>query len=162
MAARNANTNAAAQADKPQVVFTRVFDAPRELVFKAWTEPERLKRWFGPQQFTLPLCEVDLRPGGALRMEMRGPDGTAYPMTGVFQEIVEPSRLVFSTAPLDEKGEPLFEVLNIVTLEEHEGKTKLTLEARVTKTTPQAKPYLEGMHEGWIQTLDRLEQELAR
>src|SRR5260370_27297233 len=114
MAESNASTSAAPKGTERDLVMSRVFDAPRELVFKSWIEPERLKRWWGQHQFTLPVCEVDLRPGGVLKMHMRGPDGTVYPMTGIFQEINEPSRLVFITTPLDEKGEPLFEVLNTV------------------------------------------------
>ena len=88
---------------------------------------------------------------------MRGPDGTLYPMTGVYQEIVEPGRLVFTSAALDEEGNPLFEVLNTVTFSEQGGKTTLMLQARVVKSTAEAVPYLEGMEEGWSQSLDRLE-----
>ena len=75
-----------------ELVLARVFDAPREVVFKAWTNVEHLKRWWGPKNFTNPVCEVDVRPGGAMRIHMRGPDGTIYPMTGVFQEIDHRSR----------------------------------------------------------------------
>jgi uncharacterized protein YndB with AHSA1/START domain len=142
------------------IVVTRVFDAPRDLVFQAWTDPERLKRWWGPKGFSNPVCEIDSRPGGAIRIHMRGPDGTIYPMTGVFQEIVEPERIVFTSAALDEKGDPLFEVLNTVTFAEHGGKTKLTLHARVTKTTAKAARYLAGMEQGWNQYLDRLDEEV--
>src|ERR1035438_6868275 len=79
-----------------ELILTRVFDAPREIVFKAWTEVERLKRWWGPKNFTNSVCEIDPRPGGAMRIHMRAPDdGVIYPMTGVFQEIAEPERLVF-------------------------------------------------------------------
>src|SRR5579871_3024258 len=85
----------------PDLVITRVFDAPRELVFKAWTEHERLKRWWGPKNFTNPVCEVDSRPGGAMRIDMRAPDGRVYPMTGRYEEIVEPERIVFTSGALD-------------------------------------------------------------
>ncbi len=138
------------------LVFTRIFDAPRDLVFKAWTEAEHLKRWWGPHGFTNPVCEVDPRPGGAIRIDMRGPDGTIYPMTALYREIVEPERLVFTSAALDEKGNPLFEVLNTVTFAEHAGKTKLTVHASVVKATAEAAPYLAGMDQGWSQSLDRL------
>jgi len=87
---------------------------------------------------------------------MRGPDGTVYPMTGVYQEIVEPERLVFTSAALDEKGHPMFEVLTTVTFAEQGGKTKQTMRARVIKITPQAAPYIAGMEQGWTQSLERL------
>ena len=87
-----------------ELVLTRVFDAPRELVFKAWTDAKRVAQWWGPHQFTNPVCELDARPGGAIRIHMRGPDGTVYPMTGVYQEVVEPERIVFTSAALDAAG----------------------------------------------------------
>jgi uncharacterized protein YndB with AHSA1/START domain len=142
----------------PVLTLTRVFDAPRALVFKAWTDPKMLARWWGPHHFTNPVCEADLRPGGKIRIDMRGPEGTVYPMTGVFHEIDEPHRLVFSTTPLDEDGEPMFEVLNTISFEEHGGKTKLTVQARVVKTTAVAAQYLDGMEAGWTQSLERLEE----
>ena len=138
------------------VVLTRVFDAPRDLVFRAWTDPRQLAQWWGPHNFTNPRCEVDVRPGGALRIDMRGPDGVVYPCAGVFREVVEPERLVFTTAALDAAGNAMFEVLNTVTFVEHQGKTKLTLHAEVASATPQADRFLAGMEEGWSQSLERL------
>ena len=138
------------------LTMTRTFDAPRDLVFKAWIDPSHVAQWWGPHGFTMPVCELDARPGGAIRMHMRGPDGTVYPMTGVYKEVVEPERLVFTGAALDEEGKPLFEVLNTVTFAEHGGKTTLTLEARVLMATAEADPYLSGMEAGWTQTLERL------
>jgi uncharacterized protein YndB with AHSA1/START domain len=142
----------------PVLTITRAFDAPRTLVFKAWTDPKMLARWWGPHHFTNPVCEVDVRPGGGIRIDMRGPEGTVYPMTGVFHDIVVPERLVFSTTPLDEAGKPMFEVLNTVTFEENAGTTKFTLQARFVKTTAVAAQYLEGMEAGWTQSLERLEE----
>ena len=139
-----------------ELVLTRVLDAPRELVFRAWIEPERVARWWGPRGFTSPLCELDARPGGAIRIDLRAPDGTVYPMSGTFKEIVPPERLVFASAALDEHGRPLFEILNTVTFAERGGKTTLTLRAQVLMATPQAAPYLSGAEAGWSQTLDRL------
>jgi uncharacterized protein YndB with AHSA1/START domain len=159
MAASNPSTNSAANRE---LVITRVFDAPRDIVFKAWTDPQRVKRWWGPKGFTNPVCEVDPRPGGAIRIHMRAPDGAVHPMTGVFQEIVEPERLTFTSSALDEKGAPLFEVLTTITLSEEGGKTKMTLRASVTMATPAGAPHLAGMEQGWSQTLDRLAQEVAR
>jgi uncharacterized protein YndB with AHSA1/START domain len=155
MTVSNAKTSDAMTATERELVITRVFDAPRELVFKAWTDPKHVAQWWGPKGFTNPVCELNVRPGGAIRIHMRGPDGTVYPMTGVYQEIVEPERLVFTSAALDERGKPLFEVLSTVTFAEQGGKTTLTLQARVVKSTAEAAPYLEGMAQGWTQSLDR-------
>jgi len=146
---------------EPELVLTRVFKAPRGPVFAAWTEPTQVAQWWGPNGFTNPVCELDVRPGGAIRIHMRGPDGTVYPMTGVYQEIVEPERLVFTSAALDESGKPLFDVLNTVAFVEHDGTTKLTVRARVVKSTAGAAPYLAGMEAGWTQSLERLGVHLA-
>jgi uncharacterized protein YndB with AHSA1/START domain len=143
-----------------ELITTRIFDAPREVVFRAWADPDRLKRWWGPKGFTNPVCEVDVRPGGAIRIDMRAPDGVVYPMTGTFVEIVEPERLVFTSSALDQKGEPMFEILNTVTFAEEGGKTKLTVHARVSKVRGEAAPHLAGMEQGWSMTLDRLAEEV--
>ncbi len=142
--------------EEKELVLTRVFDAPRELVFKVWTDPKHVAQWWGPRGFTNPVCELDLRPGGAILIHMRSPDGIVYPMTGVFQEVVPPERLVFTSAALDSDGNPMFEVLTTVTFAEEGGKTKQILRARVIKKTAQAAPYLAGMEQGWTQSLERL------
>jgi uncharacterized protein YndB with AHSA1/START domain len=147
--------------DYPPLKITRVFDAPRELVFKAWTDAEHLKRWWGPRDFTNPVCEIDVRRGGAIRIDMRSPDGTVYPMTGVVQEVSAPERIVFTSIAMDGSGAPLFEILNTVLFSDENGKTKLTIEARVLKTTADAGQYLDGMEEGWTQSLDRLAEVLT-
>src|SRR5260370_40570020 len=85
--------------EEQDLVLTRVFDAPRELVFKVWTNPKHVAQWWGPHGFTNPVCELDLRPGGAILIHMRGANGIVYPMTGVYQEVVEPERLRV-TAPM--------------------------------------------------------------
>ena len=139
-----------------ELVITRILDAPRELVFNVWTDPKHLAQWWGPRGFTNPVCEVDPHPGGAIRIHMRGPNGAVHPMTGVYQEVVRPERLVFTSSALDKEGKPLFEVLTIVTFAEQGGKTKLTMQAKVVKSTAEAAPFLAGMEEGWKQTLDRL------
>ena len=139
-----------------EVEFTRVFDAPRDLVFKAWTDPKHVAKWWGPRGFTNPRCELDARAGGAIRIDMRGPDGTVYPMSGTFTEVRAPERLVFTSGALDPQGRPLFEVLTTVTFAEHGGKTTLTLKAQVVQATAEAAPHLNGMREGWSQSLERL------
>jgi uncharacterized protein YndB with AHSA1/START domain len=146
-----------------KLVLTRTFQAPRSLVFKVWTDPKHLAQWWGPHGFTNPVCEVEVRPGGDIRIDMTGPDGVVYPMNGVFHEIVEPERLVFTaTAHQDKEGRPGLEVLNTVTFVEHEGGTTLTLEAVVKKAAPEAARALEGMEVGWTQSLERLAAQLAR
>jgi len=147
--------------EEQELVLTRVFDAPRELVFKVWTDPKHVARWWGPHRFTNPVCELDLRPGGAILIHMRGPDGTVYPMTGVYQEILRPERLVFTSSALDASGNPMFEILTTVTFAEENGKTKQILRARVIKRTAQAAPYLAGMEAGWTQSLERLAAYIA-
>ena len=142
-----------------ELVLTRVYNAPRERVWKAWTDPKQLAQWWGPAGFTNPRCEADVRPGGALRIDMRGPDGTVYPMSGVYREVVAPERLVFTGSALDKKGKPLFEVLNTVTFAEQGGKTKLTVQAQVVKKIAAvADQYLKGQEQGWGQSLKRLEE----
>jgi len=157
MATGNIMTN-----EERELVLTRVFDAPRELVFKAWTDPKQVAQWWGPHGFTNPVCDLDVRPGGAIRIHMRGPEGTVYPMTGVYQEVVEPERLVFTSAALDADGNPMFEVLTTVTFAEQGGKTKQIMRARVINTTAQAAPYIAGMEQGWTQSLERLAKSLAK
>src|SRR5882762_715575 len=72
--------------------------ATGNITTNAWTDPKQVAEWWGPHRFTNPVCDLDVRPGGAIRIHMRGPDGTVYPMTGVYQEVVEPERLVFTSA----------------------------------------------------------------
>jgi uncharacterized protein YndB with AHSA1/START domain len=131
-------------------------------VFKAWTEPKHLARWWGPNGFTNPVCEVDPRPGGAIRIVMRGPDGVDYPMSGTFREIVEPERLVFSAVAEDEDGNPLLEALTTVTFAERSGKTELTLHARGVALVAVGAQMLQGMQDGWTQSLDRLDAVMTR
>lgn len=153
MPATNAASSAAVSDQAQELVITRVFDAPRQAVFKAWTDPKQLKEWWGPHRFTNPVCEVDARPGGAIRIDMRGPDGTLYPMKGVFREIVAPERLVFATTAFDGK----LEVLNTVTFAEEKGQTRMRLRAVVVKSSPEVAGALAGMQEGWSQSLEKLQ-----
>ena len=134
--------------EKKELEISRLYNAPRELLFRVWTDPEHLARWWGPAGFTNPVCEIDVRPGGAILIHMQGPDGTVYPMDGMYHEIVEPERLVFMSAALDNKGSRLFEVLNTITFTEEGKKTKLTLNATVSKITADAWQYLDGMNQG--------------
>jgi uncharacterized protein YndB with AHSA1/START domain/DNA-binding transcriptional ArsR family regulator len=146
---------------RKEVTITRLFDAPRELVFKAWIDPKLVAQWWGPNGFTNPVCELDVRPGGAIRIDMRGPDGVVYPNKGVFQEVVEPERLVLIMRAFEnEEGHPQLEVLTTVTFAERDGKTKLTLHTTVIKSTPEVAAAVNGMEEGWGQSLGRLAERL--
>jgi len=149
-------TGSIAPKEGHELVLTRIFDAPPELVFKAWTDPKIVAKWWGPHRYTTPVCELDARPGGAFRIHMRSPDGTVYPMTGVYQQVVEPERIVFTSAALDAAGNRMFELLTTVTFAEEGGQTKQILRARVIKSTAEGAPYLAGMEAGWTQTLERL------
>jgi uncharacterized protein YndB with AHSA1/START domain len=139
-----------------EMSLTRRVSAPLEVVFRAWTDAKQLAEWWGPKGFTNPVCEVDARVGGAIRIHMRAPDGVVYPMTGRFVQIDRPHRLVFMTAALDGEGKPMFEILNTVTFTKVETGTEIALVAQVTSTTPDAPRYLSGMSMGWSQSLDRL------
>jgi uncharacterized protein YndB with AHSA1/START domain len=140
-----------------EVEITRIFDAPREVVFRAWTDPKHVAAWWGPRGFTAPKVEVDPRPGGVFSIDMQAPDGTITPAKGVFKEIVPPTRLVFVTRAFeDERGRPRFEVETTVTLAEKGGATHLTLRAVVLVAAVEMAAGVAGMREGWSETLDKL------
>jgi uncharacterized protein YndB with AHSA1/START domain len=139
-----------------EVTVVRVFDAPRELVFRMWTEPKHMAQWWGPKGFSNPVCEIDARPGGRILIHMTGPDGTVYPMSGIFHEVVPPQRLVFVAVPEDRDGKPLLESVTTVSFEDQDGKTKLTVEAKAVGLAPIAPQMLAGMQAGWTQSLERL------
>jgi uncharacterized protein YndB with AHSA1/START domain len=139
-----------------EVSLTRRIAMSPEVVFAAWVDPKHLAEWWGPKGYTNPVCEADARVGGAIWIHMRSPDGVVYPMTGRFVEIDRPHRLVFTAAPVDERGRHVMEVLNTVTFTKVDGGTEIALVARVTCTTPDATRFLSGMSQGWSQSLDRL------
>jgi uncharacterized protein YndB with AHSA1/START domain len=151
-----ANASAAPSSTAREIVITRVIDAPRALVFRAWTDAAHLAHWWGPEGFTNPVCEADARVGGAWRIVMRSPDGTNYPCGGVYREVVEPERLVFTNIATDMAGNPVLDGLTTVSFAEQGGKTLLTLHTRATALVDFAVAYLAGMEAGWMQSLDRL------
>src|SRR5262249_1115153 len=108
------------------------------------------------------VCEIDVRRGGAIRIVMRAPDGAEYPMTGVFREIVEPERLVFTNIAVDDKRNTLIDGLTTVTFAEQGDKTKLTLRTTAVALVARAAAMLEGMEAGWTQSLERLAEHLAK
>jgi uncharacterized protein YndB with AHSA1/START domain len=160
---------------KNEVVFTRIVDGPRALVFKAWTDPRHMAQWWGPHTFTNPVCEMDVRPGGIYRILMRGPDGVEYPLKGVYREILEPERLVYTQdlaefpaewkdalqEELRKAGRKLVvESLMTVKFAEHGGKTKLTIQTRFDSVVLRDAMLKRQMAEGWAESLERLEQHL--
>ncbi len=147
-------------ADK-ELTITRVFDAPRPLVFQAWTDARHLAQWWGPQGFTNPVCEIEARVGGAIRIHMRGPDGMVHKMMGEVREIVPPERLVFTNIAVDESGHSIIEGLTTVTFTEEAGKTRLVLHTRAAATVEYAVAHIKGMEAGWTQSIDRLQALVA-
>jgi uncharacterized protein YndB with AHSA1/START domain len=145
-----------------EIAITRVFDAPRVLVFEAWTEAKHLALWWGPKGFTNPVCEIDARVGGKLRVHMRSPDGVIYPMMGEIREVVPPERLAFTNIALDDAGNHIIEGFTIVTFADEGGKTRLTLHTRGSAVVEKAIAYLQGMELGWTQSIDKLAALLAR
>lgn len=139
------------------VTLTRVYDAPRDLVWRAWTDAKHLAHWFGPKGFTSSVPELDVRVGGALHIVMHGPDGNDYPMKGEFREVVPPKRLVFSNIAIDKNGNHLLEGETTVIVEEQDGKTRLTLHTRAVGLVPIAPQMLAGMEAGWSQSIDKLD-----
>jgi uncharacterized protein YndB with AHSA1/START domain len=151
----------------PPLEIVRVIDAPRERVWRAWTDPADLAKWWGPDMFTTPKCELDPRPGGKILVVMHGPAGTPFdvdmPMTGEFREVAAPERVVYvSGAMPDEKGVNLFETRTTVSLEDAGGKTKLTLRVEVLRASPGAEGPLAGMAMGWGQSVERLAAHAAK
>ena len=151
-----APTNKPAQYGEGKLTLTRVFDAPREVVWQAWTDPKHMAQWFGPRGFTSSVPELDVRVGGALRIVMHGPDGNDYPMKGMFREVTPPTRLVFSNIAIDNDGNHLLEGETTVILEEQGGKTRLILHTYAKGLVPMATQMLAGMEAGWSQSLDKL------
>jgi uncharacterized protein YndB with AHSA1/START domain len=145
-----------------ELTITRIFDAPRALVFRAWTDAKHLAQWWGPKGFTNPVCEIDARVGGKLRIHMRAPDGTIYPMEGEIREFVAPQRLVFTNIALDAAGNHVLEGRTTVIFAEEGGKTKLTLQTHAKAVVDYAAAYLQGMEAGWTQSIDKLAALVAR
>jgi uncharacterized protein YndB with AHSA1/START domain len=153
-----ARSSAATEAADRVLVITRVFDAPRDLVFKAWIEPEHLVHWWGPRGFTSTILANDVRPGGAYRFHRRGPEGDDHWSQGVYREVVKPERIVMAGAWADVNGKPVSpETLLTVTFEEHNGKTKLTLHQAVFESVTAR----DAHQNGWTSSLERLAEYLA-
>ena len=140
-----------------EIVMTRVFDAPRDLVFEAHTSCEHLSRWWGPRRYEVIGCEVDFRPGGPWRIVHRGPEGEEYAFRGEYREIVRPERIVWT---FEFEGMPGKISVETQTLEEHDGKTTFT-STTVFDSVEERDGMLEsGMESGAAETMDRLDEYL--
>ena len=140
-----------------EIALTRAFAAPRHLVFEAFTRPELLKRWFGPRGWSLEVCEVDLKVGGRWRFLLRGPEGAAMGMSGVYREIVPPERDVHTEAFDDYPGESL--VTGV--FDEEGGKTTLTATILYPSQEVRDAVIESGMEHGAAECYDKLAEYLA-
>ena len=146
--------------DPPTMIGTRVFDAPRELVFAVWTDPKHLAHWWGPDGFTTTTSAFDLRPGGVWRFVMHGPDGQDYQNRVTFDEIVRPERLVYHHGGGDDV-EPV-QFRTTVTFEDLGGRTRVTLRGVFPSLAERNRVIKEyGADTGLVQTLTRLGAHLA-
>jgi len=153
-----------------EVEFERTYAAPLETVWQAWTNPEILKKWWGPENVTIPECEVDLRVGGRIYIVMEAGEamgeykGTRWPMEGEFTAIEKPSRLAYTTKAWTEGAEETTQIDQSaeLTLLEEDGKTKMKLKVTVNKIGPDAGMAIEGMTYGFNQQFDKLGKLLAQ
>jgi uncharacterized protein YndB with AHSA1/START domain len=146
-----------------ELVLTRLIDAPRDKLFRAWTEPKLVKQWFAPLPWTTSAAEIDLRPGGASLIVMRDPDGNEFPNPGIYLEVVKNERLVFTDAFTRawEPSEKPF-MTAIVTFEDEGGKTRYTARARHWTVADREAHEKMGFHEGWGQCADQLAALVAK
>ncbi len=153
-----ASSNVASSIEDRELVITRIFDAPRNLVFKAWTEPERQVQWLGPRGFTGKILQSAKRSGDAYRYYMRDPQGGDHWQQGIVRELIEPERLVFTYAWANEQGHPTRpETIVTLTFEDVGGKTRLTLRQGIFESVS-ARDDHRG---GWNSSLDRLGEYVA-
>jgi len=141
----------------PALTITRVLDAPRSLVWKAWTDSAHVSRWWGPHGCTVSLDEADRRPGGRFRREMRTPDGGLVVVTGTFEEVIPEQRIV-TIGTLERPGSPSTTSRMIVTFEDRNGKTELTI---VQTGADIDADYVKNAKIGWGQAFEKLEAHLA-
>lgn len=154
--------DATANTDR-DLVLTRLINAPREKVFKAWTDAELLKQWFAPLPYTTPHAELDVRVGGSNFITMRGTDGNEFPNRGVYLEVIENERIVVTDAFTSAwvPSEKPFMTL-VLTFEEQDGKTKYTALVRHWSVADREAHEKMGFHEGWGQCTDQLEALVAK
>jgi uncharacterized protein YndB with AHSA1/START domain len=159
------------------IEFTRMFDAPREKVFRAWTDPQLLAQWWGPSGFTNPVCDLDVRPGGEYHIVMRSPDGVEYPVRGRYLEIASPEKLVYTDTfqgmpeewlaelnkhrPLESNAVPEDLVMTVL-FDEIQGMTQLSIWTFCGSVADCNAIMKIGAADGWSQSMDRLDQLLGR
>ena len=153
--AANSDTFKATTPSDREIVLTRLFDAPRELVFEAMTRPEHVKRWWGclDERYSVPVCEIDLRVGGTRKQVMRSPDGYEMALTGVFLEIRRPDRLVWRNESDDPARPP---IIQAVTFTEEDGKTRWTLQSTMVSVEARDKAAEMGFVQMITQGIERL------
>jgi uncharacterized protein YndB with AHSA1/START domain len=157
-----ANPSASELADR-QIIFTRVFNAPRELVFKAWTEPQHLMKWWGPKEWPLVVCNIDLRPGGVWHYCMKNAAGDEAWGKGIYREISVPERLVYADVFSDAEGNTLEGMpQGVMTVEfaERDGKTTTTITALYNSKEERDTILQMGMTEGMTESLNQLDNHL--
>ena len=140
-----------------EIVMTRVFDAPRDLVFEAHTSCEHMSNWWGPRKYDVASCEYDFRPGGAWRIVHRGPDGDEHGFRGEFREIAPPERIVWT---FEYEGMPGHISVQTLTLDEQDGVTTLTSAVTFDSTEDRDGMLETGMESGASESMDRLEEYL--
>ena len=154
MAAQDRSALTVTKPTDREIVMTRVFDAPRRLVFEAWTDPRHVPQWLlGPEGWTMPVCEIDLRPGGAWRFVWRKSDGAEMEMTGLYREVVLPERVVHT----ESWGAEWPETLNTLTFAEKDGKTTASLTVLYPSKEARDAALKTGMEDGVAVSFDRLE-----
>jgi uncharacterized protein YndB with AHSA1/START domain len=135
-----------------ELTITRTFAAPRTLVFRVWTQPEHFTQWLGAKDFVTTFCQMDVRSGGTYQACIQSPQGSDHWMQGVYHEIIEPERLVFTFAWLDEDGQPKHETLVTVTFVEQGDRTLMTFHQAIFESTES-----RNLHQsGWDECFDRL------
>ncbi len=143
------------------LTLVRLFDAPRELVFQAWSDPAHFAGWWGPAGFTNQVRVFDARPGGELLVDMFDPEGMPHPMTGRFHEITPHERIVVTLFPMEDDGTRYAEMLNELRFEDLGGKTRMTLETTVMFIAPAYAFALDDMEPGMNESLDKLAAQLS-
>lgn len=141
-----------------EIYVSRVYDLSRNVLFRAWTEPRHLSRWWGPKDFATPVCEVQARVGGKLHIVMRAPDGIEYVMQAVFTECRAPEALAFDFEAMDRTGKPALQGQLSVTFVDEGGKTRMSLSTYAEGLGAESAAMLDGMETGWNQSLERLTQ----
>ena len=153
----------AAVLDDNSLRLVRIFDAPRERVFDAWADETQFVQWMCPPGVEITVCEIDVRPGGAWRIDGHHDGGRrVFASSGKYVEVKRPERLVFTNIAIDKEGNHLLEGETTVTFSEKGGKTTLILETHAVGLVPIAPQMLGGMEAGWTQSIDKLEELLER